>query len=220
MTRNLTALRVSPEYDTGIRLRAAFTPMYDKVIRCALCCTIPEEFREKKIVMNSMKVLIISDTHGSDSTGFCVVRKEKPFDMLIHAGDVCHSEQLYEALAGVESHIVAGNCDHTSDYPDEDIFQIGPYRTLLTHGHRFYVSSGEDLLVSTALKEKARIVIYGHTHIPAAHFVNGVLVLNPGSLAFPRQKNRKPSYIIMTIREDETLHCEIRYQDKKPAGKC
>lgn len=165
--------------------------------------------------MSSMKILIISDTHGMDSIGFSVVRKEKPIDMLIHAGDIRGSEQLYEALAGTECHIVTGNCDPSSDYPDNDIFQIGPYKALLTHGHRFYVSGGEDLLISTALKEKAQIVIYGHTHIPAAHFTDGVLVLNPGSLAFPRQNNRKPSYIILTIGENDTLYYEIKYLDTK-----
>ena len=40
-----------------------------------------------------MKILIVSDTHRRDENLKFVIEEEKPFDMLIHLGDVEGSEQ-------------------------------------------------------------------------------------------------------------------------------
>ena len=39
----------------------------------------------------------------------------------------------------------------------------------------------------------------------------GLLVMTPGSLAYPRQQGYQPSYIILTINEKDELSAEIRY---------
>ena len=39
-----------------------------------------------------MKILIVSDTHRKDENLKWVIRKTKPFDMLIHLGDAEGSE--------------------------------------------------------------------------------------------------------------------------------
>ena len=39
--------------------------------------------------------------------------------------------------------------------------------------------------------------MFGHTHRPFFEEMDEIIVLNPGSLSFPRQEGRKGSYMIM-----------------------
>ena len=53
--------------------------------------------------------------------------------------------------------------------------------------------------------------MYGHTHKPFFEQKNGITVLNPGSLSFPRQEGRKGSYMLMEISPDGSLTYDQRY---------
>ena len=54
-----------------------------------------------------MKILIVSDTHRKDENLKWVIRKTKPFDMLIHLGDAEGSE--YEIMKWVDKGCESGN---------------------------------------------------------------------------------------------------------------
>ena len=41
------------------------------------------------------------------------------------------------------------------------------------------------------------MVLYGHTHRPVVDTEGKVTAVNPGSLSFPRQEGRRPSYVVM-----------------------
>ena len=56
----------------------------------------------------TVKVLIVSDTHKSHRNLERIIEKEKPFQMLIHLGDVEGAEDYIEALADCPVHIVRG----------------------------------------------------------------------------------------------------------------
>ena len=47
------------------------------------------------------------------------------------------------------------------------------------------------------------IVLYGHTHRPEVDRKGKVIAVNPGSLSYPRQEGRRPSYIIMEADEND-----------------
>ena len=72
-----------------------------------------------------MKILIVSDTHRKDGNLYDVIEKEKPFDMLIHCGDVEGREIFIEAFTECPCHIVSGNNDFFSDLPREEIIEVG-----------------------------------------------------------------------------------------------
>lgn len=161
-----------------------------------------------------MKVLIISDTHRRDDIFPQVLKKVGPIDLLVHAGDAEGNERLYPRLAGLPEgsfHYVAGNNDFFTQAPPDALFYIGPYRTYLTHGHKYRVSMGDEILREEAWAHSVNIVIYGHTHKPFAEYEGPMLVLNPGSLAFPRQEGRRPSYIVLEVEETGKLQYEIQY---------
>ena len=53
--------------------------------------------------------------------------------------------------------------------------------------------------------------MYGHTHMPALTIEADLVTLNPGSISYPRQKGRKPSYIMMEMDPEGRAFYEIRY---------
>ena len=57
------------------------------------------------------------------------------------------------------------------------------------------------------------IVMYGHTHKPVVDQGRDIIAVNPGSLTYPRQEGRSPSYIVMTITDGikQDVSFEIRY---------
>lgn len=158
-----------------------------------------------------MKVLIVSDTHGRNSGYLDLLENSEKMDMVIHCGDVEGSEYLISESSGCKTVIVQGNNDYFSDLPREMIVKLGKYKALVTHGHAYYVNMGHEHLVREAKKRKVDMVIYGHTHRPVITKENGILVLNPGSLTYPRQMERKYTYIIMEIDENGEVECTLHH---------
>lgn len=161
-----------------------------------------------------MKVLIVSDTHGRDGTLKYLLEQVKPIDMLVHCGDVEGSEDYIRSLAGCPVHMVAGNNDFFCDLPKEEEFLIGKYRVLLTHGHYYYITMGTQMIKEDAKARGFDIVMFGHTHRPYLEQDKGITVLNPGSLSYPRQEGRKPSYMIMDLDRNGEAHFTINYIKK------
>lgn len=158
-----------------------------------------------------MRILIISDTHRQNSNYLKVVDQVRPVDMVIHCGDVEGSEYLIEEGAGCPVEMVAGNNDIFSELPREKEFQIGCYKVWLTHGHNYYVAMGNEVLKEEAISRGVDIVMYGHTHKPVVDIGKQVTAINPGSLTYPRQAGKRPSYILMEIDEDGKARFNIHY---------
>ena len=158
-----------------------------------------------------MKVLVVSDTHGRDGNLEKAVYREAPFDLLIHCGDVEGREIFIEALAECPCCIVSGNNDFFSDLPREEEIQIAGKKFLVTHGHYYGVSRDVSGLVEEAHTRGCEGVVFGHTHKPVLEMVDDVMVINPGSLAYPRQSGRRPSYVVLEVSEDGNIAGEIKY---------
>lgn len=158
-----------------------------------------------------MKVLIVSDTHRKNENFLKVLERVAPIDMLVHCGDIEGSEYLISQAAGCPVEMVVGNNDFFSDLPREKEFYIGKYKVWLTHGHTYYVSMGNEYLKEEARARGADIVMYGHTHRPVVDIEGGLAAVNPGSLTYPRQEGRKPSFVIMELDRKEEAHFTINY---------
>lgn len=158
-----------------------------------------------------MKILIVSDTHRRNENFCRVIEKEGRVDMVVHLGDAEGSEYYLQKVADCPMEVVAGNNDFFSELPKEKELDIGGYRVLLTHGHYYYVSVGMERIKEEGISRGVDLVMFGHTHRPLIDREDEITVLNPGSLSFPRQAGRQPSYIMMEIDEDGEAQFEIRY---------
>ena len=158
-----------------------------------------------------MKILIVSDTHRHNTNVLDVVEKVKPIDLLVHCGDIEGSEDIIAQAAGCPVQIVQGNNDFWSAMPREKEFLIGEYKVWLTHGHNYYVSMNYEIIKQEARSREVDIVMCGHTHKPVVDISPDLTLINPGSMSFPRQEGRKPSYIIMEIDKAGKAQYSIHY---------
>ena len=158
-----------------------------------------------------MKILIVSDTHRHNTNVLDVVEKVKPIDLLVHCGDIEGSEDIITQAAGCPVQIVQGNNDFWSGMPREKEFLIGEYKVWLTHGHNYYVSMNYETIKQEARSRDVDIVMCGHTHKPVVDISSDLTLINPGSMSFPRQEGRKPSYIIMEVDKAGKAQYTIHY---------
>ena len=160
-----------------------------------------------------MKILVVSDTHGRDRDLERAVEREAPFDRLIHCGDVEGREIFIEALADCPCCIVAGNNDFFCDLPREQEIMVGDKKALVTHGHYYGVSIDLSGIADEARSRGCEIAFFGHTHKPVIAQKDGVLVINPGSLSYPRQSGHKSSYVVLNTDIRGNVEAEIKYLD-------
>lgn len=158
-----------------------------------------------------MKVLIVSDTHRKNDNFIRVLEQEAPVDMVVHCGDAEGCEELIFSHALCQVEIVAGNNDFFSPLPKERQFKIGKYNVWLTHGHNYYVSMDNEMIKQEAMARGADIVMYGHTHRPVVDQGKDMIAINPGSLSYPRQEGKRPSYVTMETAKDGEVHFLIHY---------
>lgn len=154
------------------------------------------------------RILVVSDTHGKTERLRELIAKNSPLSMLIFCGDGEGLEQSIRGMVGedCELHMVRGNNDYASRLPLEEEFMLGPYRVMLAHGHRYGVGMSLTRLAEEAYARGCAYVFFGHTHIPCSCQCCGVTCLNPGSLSYPRQADRKPSFLLLEQEETGQLH--------------
>ena len=158
-----------------------------------------------------MKILIVSDTHGQEKNLEEVLEKESLIDALIHLGDLEGGEDFINTHVSCPAYLVSGNNDIFCSLPRDREITLGNSKVLLTHGHYYYVSLGVEELRRQAASRDYQVVMFGHTHKPYFETKDGVTILNPGSLSYPRQEGRRPSYMIMEIDEKGEAHYSQKY---------
>lgn len=160
-----------------------------------------------------MKILVVSDTHGHTKNLERVLEKVGDIDLFIHCGDLEGGEDYIRALVDVPCYMVAGNNDWFSDLQREMEISVDDYRIWITHGNNYGASMGPERLLEEAAARNVDVVMYGHTHRPLIECQDNIVIVNPGSLSYPRQNGRKPSYLIMEIDRDHEAHYTINYLD-------
>lgn len=157
-----------------------------------------------------MKILIISDIHGSSYYAEKIKEideREKP-DQIILLGDLYYHgprndlTQEYNPMkvAGIlndfteKLRTVRGNCDAEVDEMISDFkfeqhieMQVNGKNVFFTHGHVYNIENVPDKDID--------IMFYGHYHTGSIEEENGIIFANPGSISLPKN-NTEHSYII------------------------
>ena len=156
------------------------------------------------------KILVLSDNHRKLDYVEKVLRLHPDISMCIHLGD-SEGEGEVQALLpkGCESYFLQGNNDFFSYLPKDVEVRIGKERCFLTHGHLYGVNFGLERLSEEARDRNCSMAFFGHTHKPCNRVVNGVHCINPGSISFPRQEDRRPSYSLLFLDQKGNLRVEM-----------
>jgi len=165
--------------------------------------------------MGSKKLLVISDTHGSAKPLLSVLKwaKERtpPNDTICAAvflGDGVDDLQFAIDATGFACNwaVVKGNNDYYIQEAESTAFDFVNYRFFITHGHRFF--SGSNALVSAARANGANVVLSGHTHVPHRKLVDGIHLINPGSVSRPRSRTGA-TFAVIECEEGKELKVEF-----------
>ena len=129
-----------------------------------------------------MKIGVISDTHG-----FLDPRMVKIFagvDHILHAGDIGDPMIELELKFIAPVTVVLGNTDAGLNFPLTAVRRLAEKNFLIHH-----IVNPHALLPDLATrieKEKADVVVFGHTHKALAETINGVFFFNPGYAGKPK----------------------------------
>ena len=143
-----------------------------------------------------MKIIVMSDSHRRSGIIDQVMSAHPDADAFIHCGDIQEEPNFYPGLK-----VVAGNGDYDPRLPKQLCFTLNGHEIFVTHSHLFPYMNKHQHLAKKAKEYGCDIVLYGHTHIPAYEVVNGVTILNPGSLLRNRDGSA-PSYAILTLNHE------------------
>lgn len=129
-----------------------------------------------------MRAIVFSDSHGTMSLMETAIESEKP-DYLIFLGDgESDFDYIRDYAAPGKIYLqVGGNCDHEEHLLSFTEVICGK-RFYITHGHKEKVKGGLYELYARAALEKADVALYGHTHVQNKEEINGIIMLNPGSI--------------------------------------
>ena len=77
----------------------------------------------------------------------------------------------------------------------------------------YYVSVGTEAILEEAESRGVDIVMFGHTHRPLIFTdpQTNVTAINPGSISYPRQEGRRPSYVLMELDREGNAHYHLGY---------
>ncbi|MDD2189767.1 MAG: metallophosphoesterase [Eubacteriales bacterium] len=160
-----------------------------------------------------MRIFVISDTHGRIDKAAQIYKTLHDIDLIVHLGDLWIDAIRIKNLFNVPVLGVKGNMDGSFSKEGHHILETEFGKIFLAHGHMESVKQGLDKLMYKAESLKCRAAFFGHTHIPLFRQVEGLYLLNPGSLSLPLG-GRKGSYAIATLTED-TLNATILFEEAK-----
>jgi len=164
-----------------------------------------------------LRIFVISDTHGKIDKAVEIYQTLQDIDLIVHLGDLWNDakkmkDQLNVPLVGVK-----GNMDGSFSRDGYHILETDFGKIFLAHGHMESVKQSLENLMYKAESLQCRAAFFGHTHIPLFREIEGLYLLNPGSLSLPAG-GRKGSYAIATATED-SLDAAILYEDVQQSRK-
>lgn len=148
--------------------------------------------------------MVLADTHAPRRWRQCpsaVARHLRHADVILHAGDVCTAAVLDELSEFAPVRAVLGN----NDGPDVAAWGAPPTLEFELAGLPIAIvhDSGAAAGRCARLRRRfpaARLVIFGHSHIPIDQVGGGIRMFNPGS---PTDRRRQPHGTIGLLRIDD-----------------
>ena len=147
------------------------------------------------------KIILLSDTHGSRKGIDKLLPLIAENDYVIHLGDGAGDMREVMELYPDKVYLVAGNCDFFSPLPDEGVLEVEYLKILYCHGHKYGVKRHLYALAKEAKARGCDIALYGHTHDALITEVDGVTLINPGTLRYPAGEGG--SYCYLVINKDK-----------------
>lgn len=158
-----------------------------------------------------VRAVVLADTHAPRRWRQCppgVAEHLRGADLILHAGDVCTAGVLDELAGYAPVRAVRGN----NDGPDVAAWGAPEIQELNLAGLAVAMvhDSGPAPGRQARLRRRfpaARLVLFGHSHIPLDQASDGIRIFNPGS---PTDRRRQPQGTFGLLHIDDGLLLEAR----------
>lgn len=116
-------------------------------------------------------------------------------DLILHAGDLLVEDVIYELESYAPVRAVKGNVDGWDvRLPETLEFEVGGVAVAMIHDAG--PKKGRWGRMRRRFPE-ARVVVFGHSHVPWLEDADGLMLLNPGS---PTDRRRQPDHTFALLR--------------------
>jgi uncharacterized protein len=156
----------------------------------------------------AVRVLVLADTHlrpdRQRSLPAPVWDEAARADVVLHAGDVLTRHLLDDLAAVAPVHAVLGNNDATlvGELPEMLVIDLAGVPVAMVHDAGSRAGRAERL---HRRFPGARVVVYGHSHLPdASPGIGGQLLFNPGSCT-ERRRAPERTYGILELEAGRVL---------------
>ncbi|WP_318765848.1 metallophosphoesterase [Lactiplantibacillus carotarum] len=159
-----------------------------------------------------MQCLVVSDSHGDRDILVQLLNAYRgKVDAFFHCGD---SELQHDDAVFNDMHVVTGNMDFDPQLPDDVQVTVAGVPVYMTHGHLVGVNLSLTHLIANARAAGAQLAFFGHTHQLGVERHDGILVLNPGSISYPRGEFTRigGTYAIVTTSANAI---DVQYYDRQ-----
>lgn len=140
---------------------------------------------------------------------------------------VCRANNM-RMIKGNHEHYILGSINYNNER--EDLYRIKKQKELLTSDDMKFLESLPDFIEESIMGKRFFLThslpgncveyirniselntefisgydyfCFGHTHRPLINFHFGCCILNPGSIGQPRDYSKKPSYIVIDLKND------------------
>jgi len=132
-----------------------------------------------------------------------------------------------QAAEWTHERLAPGSRKFLSSLPTRLELKVEGWRIYMVHGsprdplNEYLFPDVSNAELAEATKETdADIVILGHTHVPMKRMILGKLVINPGGVGQPRDRDPRASYAVLSIgKEVEVEYRRVNYDFKTTADK-
>ncbi|XP_022668883.1 vacuolar protein sorting-associated protein 29-like [Varroa jacobsoni] len=161
-----------------------------------------------------MLVLVLGDLHIPHRTHSLPAQFKKMLQPgriqhILCTGNLCTKES-YDYLKTLASdvHVVRGDFDENSNYPEQKVVTVGQFRIGLCHGHQIVPWGDIEALAVAQHQLDVDILISGHTHRFSTHEHGGRFFINPGSATgtySALESDATPSFALMDIQSSNVV---------------
>src|SRR5262249_44353042 len=165
----------------------------------------------REAILFIVKAVALADTHAPRRWRSCppaVAKHLRETDLILHAGDVCTARVLDELSGYAPVLVVRGNNDgvDVADWGAQEKLEVELAGLAVAMVHDSGQAAGRLLRLRRRFPV-ARLILFGHSHIPLNEEANSVRIFNPGS---PTDRRRQPHGTMGLLRIEDGALIEAR----------